>query len=711
MGVSRRAGDFIMGIISLVVLLTAQVPDGTVNSTHMDALSQIPQTVTTALSKFNLDGHTVDWAICPACHCSYEPLFSPGSDVADFPEFCCNKRTPNAEPCGEPLTCSISGERKPIKPFTYHDFHDYLAGLLSRPDIERMMDRACDEALVASTLPRPPFVTGCLEADFVRTFEGPEKGVLFINRNGKGRYLFALNVDFFAVEGLNPRSPSASCGIISMACLNLDIEIRYKPENMYLAGVIPGPNEPHLEELNFYLRPLMNDMVDSWDLGIHFTRTACFPDGRSTNSAIAVAVCDLPGARKAAQLLAPTSHYYCSRCKCWHKDTLGNTDVHRWVLRDPEEMRAQAQAWRGAPSQSERDRLATKNGIRDSELWRLPYWNPVQQLVVDPMHCLYEGVVQHHCRNVLQLTTAAASAPDAIVDAYQWNFQQPTAVPDHGLSAKEVQQVVSIHRILVAPLFPQDNHATHLQLLVSKLVSKNLNALVFVCNSLECLPKRNDSKLLKADWATSLGKWVRCIRPRDFTWKLIFGILQRMQRPLQPIDPPPVRIATLKTMQRIREVIATTTTPSWINSVPSKFGDPSTGSLKADEWRTMITIYLPIALISLWGVDDPQVAASTTLRLRSVLQHTMFLVSAVVLASSRTSTISRATAYQENMVRYVRGLNELFPNIGYRPNHHMALHIFDFLLLYGPTHSWWCFPFERLVGLLQRLPTNHRFGT
>ena len=46
---------------------------------------------------------------------------------------------------------------------------------------------------------------------------------------------------------------STSSGIIAAACLNLPLEIRYKPENMYLAGVITGPKEPRLTELNHYM--------------------------------------------------------------------------------------------------------------------------------------------------------------------------------------------------------------------------------------------------------------------------------------------------------------------------------------------------------------------------------------------------------------------------------------------------------------------------
>jgi len=52
---------------------------------------------------------------------------------------------------------------------------------------------------------------------------------------------------------------SASCTIIAGACLNLPPHLRYKPENMSLAGIIPGPDEPHLTELNHHMRPHVCD--------------------------------------------------------------------------------------------------------------------------------------------------------------------------------------------------------------------------------------------------------------------------------------------------------------------------------------------------------------------------------------------------------------------------------------------------------------------
>jgi hypothetical protein len=163
-------------------------------------------------------------------------------------------------------------------------------------------------------------------------------------------------------------------------------------------------------------------------------------------------------------------------------------------------------------------------------------------------------------------------------------------------------------------------------------------------------------------------------------------------------------------MSRIREVIRDMATPSWLLSVPHNFGDAAAGTLKADEWRAITTIYLPIALISLWGKGTAQVSQSAAARLKQVLDHTMDLVSAVSLACMRTMTESRMDAYRLHLGSWVSGLKILHPNAEHRVNHHMAFHIYDFLRLFGPVRSWWCFPFERLIGQLQRLPHNHKRG-
>ncbi|KIJ68873.1 hypothetical protein HYDPIDRAFT_82735 [Hydnomerulius pinastri MD-312] len=127
------------------------------------------------------------------------------------------------------------------------------------------MDQACDDLAASISSPKPRFIKNIFDAQFLCEFGGPVPEKLFVNRGDEGRYAFTLHVDFFNPEGMNLRGASTSSGIISMACLNLPLNIRYKPENMYLAGIVPGPKQPLLENLNHYIQPLMNDLAASWE--------------------------------------------------------------------------------------------------------------------------------------------------------------------------------------------------------------------------------------------------------------------------------------------------------------------------------------------------------------------------------------------------------------------------------------------------------------
>jgi hypothetical protein len=150
--------------------------------------------------------------------------------------------------------------------------------------------------------------------------------------------------------------------------------------------------------------------------------------------------------------------------------------------------------------------------------------------------------------------------------------------------------------------------------------------------------------------------------------------------------------------------------PSWVESVPGNFGDAAAGTLKAAEWRVLATIYLPVALVNFWGEGTQHADNRLAKHMRRVLDHTMSLVSAVVLVTLRSMSPYRASAYRNHIITYIRDLREIHPQSKHRPNHHMAVHIYDFLHLFGPVRSWWTFPFERLIGHIQRLPTNHHFG-
>lgn len=184
--------------------------------------------------------------------------------------------------------------------------------------------------------------------------------------------------------------------------------------------------------------------------------------------------------------------------------------------------------------------------------------------------------------------------------------------------------------------------------------------------------------------------------------------IQRKTKPM--VSPPQLHTTSPLLMRRIQQVMEETDMPSWLRSVPRNFGEARAGTLKADEWRTMTTVYLPLALVSVWGEGSAHPTREVAAHLRQVLDHTMHLVSAIRISCYRVMTASRITAYRSHITAWLASLKRLFPDASFRPNGHMACHISDYLELFGPVRSWWCFPFERLIGQLQRLPINHKFG-
>jgi hypothetical protein len=382
--------------------------------------------------------------------------------------------------------------------------------------MEAIMDKPCDDLLSSIGSAPLRIIKDVWDADFFRSFEGPTQS-LFVDRGSEGRFAFTLNVDFFNIEGNLQRNASTSTGIISCACLNLPLNIRYKPENMYLAGIIPGPSEPSGDQLNHFLDPVVDDLVKSWECGIRFSRTAFQAHGRVTRSAIACLVCDLPAARKAAQLAGPTSHFYCTACHCMHRSTCGRTDIHSadWGLRDKNEMRRLAELWKNAGTSAERNKLFALHGVRWSTLWRLPYWDPSHQLVVDTMHCLLEGLVHDHFREFLGLTADSAQRKTDALPAFHHSFPDVDLNKPESFCEKDVKTVKSIHILLIAAVPDLEGNdtqlvETHMAELERKLSSKKAACLQFVSVELGIGPNvtHPGKKVYKAHWVRSLIDWV-----------------------------------------------------------------------------------------------------------------------------------------------------------------------------------------------------------
>ena len=76
-------------------------------------------------------------------------------------------------------------------------------------------------------------------------------------------YMVTLNVDWF-----QPFERDVySVGAIYLTIQNLPRSIRYKPENILLVGIMPGPKEAK-HNINSYLGPLVAELNEAWKVGL-----------------------------------------------------------------------------------------------------------------------------------------------------------------------------------------------------------------------------------------------------------------------------------------------------------------------------------------------------------------------------------------------------------------------------------------------------------
>jgi hypothetical protein len=228
-------------------------------------------------------------------------------------------------------------------------------------------------------------------------FPGPDGKPFLSSSIQEGRYVFSLGVDGFNPFQNKVAKQNVTVTGMYMVCLNLPPDLRYRPENMYLVGIIPGPTKPSTDQINHFLKLLVDDLLPFWDPGVTFSRTAKYQDGRTIRIALIPIVCDLPAAKQVAGFSGIGSKFFCSYCLLPLYD-IDNLDRSQWPPRDVEAHRKHAHSYRDAPTLEERQRVFDQFGVRWTELLRLPYWDPISFTVVESMHILYLRILRYHCR-------------------------------------------------------------------------------------------------------------------------------------------------------------------------------------------------------------------------------------------------------------------------------------------------------------------------
>ena len=331
------------------------------------------------------------------------------------------------------------------------------------------------------------------------------------------------------------------------------------------------------------------------------------------------------------------------------------------------------------------------------------------------MHNLFLNLVKHHCREILQIDLLGdVKDEESVVVATPGEMAAARTIWAKGVTSKNQLRKVKVPALLALCIennivLPRPNHGRQLQR--SQIIDGLLSVSVITCHATHSIltcptkaSKTTSSESAEDDDMNPTGD------EREPDNILEPSEVDPQEEPLQDrVDDDLHRDGAIgrKELRQIRKDIAATIRPGWQTGPPANFGASAHGKPKADQWRSCMEWDIPVSLIQMWATDP---GASNDDRRQKLVESTIFLATALRWATSHRTSQRHVDEYMRNMRAYLQSLRDLFPEMKLRPNHHNALYLGELLLRFGPVHGWWMFPFERLIGLLQKINTNKKIG-
>jgi hypothetical protein len=138
--------------------------------------------------------------------------------------------------------------------------------------------------------------------------------------------------------------------------------------------------------------------------------------------------------------------------------------------------------------------------------------------------------------------------------------------------------------------------------------------------------------------------------------------------------------------------------PRGITQVPPNLGDPKHGKLKASEWHSLFSTYLPLSLIDFF-VDNPVQSLSS--ENQNMLLNFLSLVICTNIVSLKSTSDANSKKLEEAYSLYTKTSNVVFNNPKIVPNHHYALHLPEQIRWWGSLSNVSKFSGERVNGICE----------
>ena len=224
-----------------------------------------------------------------------------------------------------------------------------------------------------------------------------------------------------------------------------------------------------------------------------FTQTLLKALGRLIFCVLVLIICDLPAVRKFAGFASYSHEHFCTVCCCnlsehSHRDF----EYKNWKPREPETCRCQAESYCTAETKKQAQSCFDLTGVRWSELFRLPYFDPTKHLIVDPMHNLFLGLIKEHFQNVLGYFPPETKKMQKRKRRQSTNEIQITIIPtednpltDDHVSRKDIRKLI---KYLAAPLDADQTEEVRHALEKKWSIGVNKTALIYVTRGLNVYP-------------------------------------------------------------------------------------------------------------------------------------------------------------------------------------------------------------------------------
>ncbi|PPQ66510.1 hypothetical protein CVT24_007059 [Panaeolus cyanescens] len=760
----------------LLAGIRATLQNASVSPTEIARLPLDPRTVS---SLFRIHPIVTNFNVCERCNTLYpwEPSEGPRDPEGDVTLYCQYKSTPASQTCGHSLWKPLNPNAQdfrlvPRKKYMHQSLKAWLGRLLSRPDIEDILEQR------PFNPPNPPDspIDDIWLSPYFLELKDPSGSRFYPGTEEEGRLVFGFACDSFDPFYVKTAKQTVSSTAIWLVLLNLPPHLRYLHENLHVVGIIPGPEKPSKDAINPYVDLVVDKLLEFWNPGVFFSRTYRNLHGRAFKAILIPVVCDMLAARQViGHTSSPTSHDLCTQCDL-DKDDIDITDRQQWPEKSVDHVRRCAEAWKNAPDEAERDRLFNAYGIRWSPLLRLPYWDPIKYTVIDSMHTLDLNLFQTHCRKLFTINTTTNGGDGTVTSPVEKRDKRVSSKDDLRSLRRCVQLLENPPEQLEDQLLMMPRKVLYTICVDNNITSGNRTVVagtkhvlarsIFLwrfsndypgsvnTDPLDILPEvapsdTPEEDIMQADLPKNVIKLIPGLVENERPDEEIYaaGSARAFSLILQALNIPydnslnlsgrgakrvlwDILISRLDADPELCGVLESLIPPPPVNHSRVVLGQDVMECVWHDMTLSQIPTWVATAPRN-WGtarrgkLSAAQWRVICTIHLpitlislwgqeegrkKDLLDNFMHLVCAVQLANLRVSSPRQADAYDQHMLAYVEGIQHLYPDEKLRPTHHAALHIGDSLRNMGPVHARSTPCFERNINFFHRVNINSHVG-